>query len=125
MNTLPSEVQNFLTSNNIATLATLSDKNDYPYVLPVFYIIDKNFHLYFASRKDTRKIQNILFHPHIGISITDSLNLISLQLHGTAKITKSTPEMVEKIVLTFTIEWFQLANYSGKDAVLVEGKMES
>ncbi len=148
MVSLPTQVQKFLSSNSLATIATISDDNDYPYVLPVFYVTDNSSNLYFASHKDSKKLHNILSHPHIGISITDSVNLISLQLQGTANVAEQNFEMVQKIlrvaseksensfppimqiktglmqVVTFIIHWYRLTSYSGKSAVFVEGTLE-
>lgn len=148
MNSLPLEVQKFLSLHNLATIATVSEDNDYPYVLPVFYIIDDNSTLYFASHKDSKKIRNILSHPHIGISITDAAILTSLQLHGKAIVSEQNNELFNKIlavanensgssfapimqlqtgvvqVVTFTIDWYRLASYSDNQPDFIEGALE-
>ncbi|MBI3379456.1 pyridoxamine 5'-phosphate oxidase family protein [Candidatus Gottesmanbacteria bacterium] len=146
---LPIEVQEFISSNSIATIATISKENDYPYVLPVFYVTDNRFYLYFATHKQSKKLDNILSHPHIGISITDPTNLISLQLQGTATIAQQNPEIIQKLitisnamseysmppimkintgimqVVTFIIHWYRLARYSEKNALFIEGTLKN
>lgn len=147
MTNLPVEVHAFLSSNSIATIATISEDTDYPYVLPVFYITE-NSNLYFASLKECKKIKNILFHPQIGISITDPVNLKSLQLEGSAGITEQKPQQVEKlliiahensqnnlapllqirkdamVIVEFFIHQYRLSDYSGKHASMIENNFE-
>jgi nitroimidazol reductase NimA-like FMN-containing flavoprotein (pyridoxamine 5'-phosphate oxidase superfamily) len=147
MTNLPVDVDEFLSSNSIATIATISEDADYPYVLPVFYITE-NSNLYFASLKECKKIKNILFHPHIGISITDPVNLKSLQLEGSAEIAEQKPQQIEKllviahknsqnnlspllmiekssmVIIQFIIHRYRLSDYSGKNATMVEDNFE-
>jgi len=147
MERLPAEVQKFLSGNNLATIATISDDNDYPYVLPVFYVTDESGILYFATHKDSKKLRNILSHPHIGVAITDPVNLMSLQLQGTATVVPQKYEMIQELlraanersensfppfmkieagsmeIAAFTVHWYRLASYSEKDAVFAEGTL--
>ncbi len=148
MKKLPDEVQAFVSLHNLATIATISSENDYPYVLPIYFVTDDSFKIYFASHRDGRKLRNIISHPHIGMSITSPDNLKSLQLQGTATVAEQSPAIVEKIievaneksehsmppimkiergamlVVTFTIHWYRLANYTEQKAVFIEGKLE-
>lgn len=145
MNGLPEEIKSFLSSNSVATIATVTDDKDYPYVLPVFYVVDDNFKLYFISPEESRKVKNILANPHMSVSITDTSKLISLQLHGTATVSERNPKLTEwlievsnknsyqllppmmqiktdqTVVVSFNIDWYQLSNYSGKEFIQIEG----
>lgn len=151
MHTIPNEVLSFLTSNVIATIATLS-KNGYPYTFPVFYIFDSDSHLYFASHKESQKIDNMILYPQVGISITDAEQLLTLQLQGTAKVMGPKMKNLSKTILrifevanansnnvlppimkigtgmmelvNFSIEHFRFSRYSEQDAVFVEGTLK-
>jgi uncharacterized pyridoxamine 5'-phosphate oxidase family protein len=143
MTGLPTEVKKFLSENSLATIATSSNDNDYPYVIPVYYVILDNSYLYFASHKGSKTLHNILSHPHISISITNHSDLIQLQLQGTAMVVEHKTEIIEKIIeisnkksennmppilqietgvmelVTFVVHWYKLSDYSKKNLFLV------
>ncbi len=145
MDQLPSTIQQFISHNTVATIATISVSNGYPYVLPVFYVLHTDNKLYFSSHKDSRKIKNIEANPHIGISITDITHLQSFELQGTAKLESASSEIINKIIknsnaesqnsfppimkleqgsmqlISVTIEWYRLADYSTSAPIFTEG----
>lgn len=83
---LPDQVKIFLTSNRVATVAVIGEHGDYPHAAPVFYIVDKEFTVYFVSASTSQKLKDIAAHPHIAVSITDANGLTTLELKGTAVI---------------------------------------
>lgn len=147
MKRLPDQVTAFLNSHNLVTIATMSKDTDYPFVTPVFYVVDENNTLYFASHAKSNKIHNITSHPHIGLSITDVHVLQSLGLQGAAVVGKQHPEIIQKILaissnnsdhafppimqikdgamelVTVTIHWYRLSTFSWRDPGFIEGTL--
>jgi len=72
------QIEDFLQSNHILTLATSSD--NFPYVATCFYVFDKEaIALIFASDKDTCHMRQALANPHVAVAIylcTDKVGLI-------------------------------------------------
>jgi len=146
---LPTEIKKFLSLHYLATIATISIHNDYPYIIPIFYITSDVSRLYFATHKNSKTFQNILSNPHISISITDPTNLISLQLQGIATVTEQKTEIIQQILVlaneksensmpplmqieagtmqlvAVTPHWYKLSNYSNNTATFVEGSLDN
>ena len=145
---VPSPVLTFLHEHCVATIATISQDDDYPHVVPIFYISKDDGTIYFLSNVNSKKLENILSHPHIGMAITNSETLTSLELKGSATIVSAAEQkmqLVEEInavatkassnafppviqlnngssiqVIKFFIEWYRLTGYGGKDPEFIE-----
>jgi nitroimidazol reductase NimA-like FMN-containing flavoprotein (pyridoxamine 5'-phosphate oxidase superfamily) len=148
---LPRPVLSFLHEHWIATIATISQEDDYPHVVPIFYIAKENGTIYFLSNVNSKKLENILSHPHIGMVITNSDTLTSLELKGDATVVSAAAEKLQLVqeintvatkassnafppvlqlndgssiqVIKFSIEWYRLSSYGGKEPEFTEGTL--
>ena len=144
---LPSPIQTFLAEHTLATIATIASDNPYPHILPVFYVARESV-VYFASNKKNKKLQDIISHPQIALSITDEKLMASLEMKGTALLVKSSEkklEVLKKIsevavsesknafpplvqldtgegieVVEFSVVWFRLSSYDREKPEFLE-----
>ena len=74
----------FLAANRIAALATV-DKAGEPHVATVDFAVREDLNLYFITRVEARKYQNLIDHPTVAMAITDEAGLSTVQLTGQAR----------------------------------------
>lgn len=66
----------------------LATYGDHPWTCWVFYVVDKDFNLYFVSSPDTQHAKDILKNSNVGCAITDTMQdplgeLKGVQIWGT------------------------------------------
>ena len=67
----PKEIAKEIIENNMhMTLATCDGQD--PWVAPVFYAVDQNYNLYFASALDSVHAQHIGKNPHVAVAIFEA-----------------------------------------------------
>lgn len=79
------KAQSFLKKHQLAALATVSQDN-VPYAASVYYVCDANCNLYFVTREDTQKAQNISHDSRVSMVITDEDTAETVQLVGLASV---------------------------------------
>src|SRR3989344_6599451 len=80
-----SKAWQFLKNNRLASLATISLEDGSPQASLIYYIIDKNFHIYLVTAKESRKIRNILKNNKVALVIGQELESLVLQIEGKAR----------------------------------------
>lgn len=78
------EVYNFLNANPIGVLATTTKSGD-PHGTTVYFKIDEDFNLYFLSKKDTKKVDNIKHNNNVMLVVFEPLKQINIQVSAVAK----------------------------------------
>lgn len=78
----------YLSQNKLMSLATcLGNK---PWAATVFYAYDLDLNIYFISRADTKKIQNLSKNPNVSVVINEYQpkkgTVKGIQLEGSAKV---------------------------------------
>ena len=58
------EALKFLREHNVAMISTASETGE-PQASVVYYFVDDNLNLYFATGRETRKFKNILANPRL------------------------------------------------------------
>lgn len=81
----------FLKKNSVMNLGTV-DKRGWPYITPVFYIIDSHWTIYFVSREHTKKIKNIAQNKKVGLTVWDEKKM-SINISGIAKEVKNSQKI--------------------------------
>lgn len=143
MNISHPEVKSFLEQNSLATIAIYGE-DGYPHVLPVVYVVDENYNLYFTSQKESHKTELILANPNVGLSITDTNSITTIQLKGKAIVGDQNPAIIAKLVaaanaksedsfppfikikngplefIKIELVWYRLADYSEADPIFSE-----
>lgn len=74
----------FLSSHRIATLATI-DKDNKPDAATIYYLVDKDFILYFLTRIESRKYYNLQLKSLVSMVVSDENTMETIQLRGTAE----------------------------------------
>ena len=78
------QVFDFLSATNLATLATV-DAQGKPHAAAVQFVVHKDFCLYFTSRVEARKFQNLISLTTVSMAITDGETMTTVQLTGEAE----------------------------------------
>lgn len=74
----------FLKDNEFGVVATIT-RNGLPQAATITYIVDDDFTIYFSTRRDTRKYENLEFHSVIAMVVGAGPISTSVQLEGNAK----------------------------------------
>ena len=86
-NKLKNYILDYLKQNRVMTLATCKD--DVPWAASVMFAYDDDLNLYFISKPETRKTQNILANPEISATINQFQKtpgkVLGVQLEGAAQ----------------------------------------
>ncbi len=83
----------FLESNPSGCIASLS-KDGMPQVAIVFYIVEDDFSIVFATRSGTRKSNNIAHNPHVAFTVAADDTPKTVQLEGEAHVITDDTDMV-------------------------------
>lgn len=75
-------LEEFLRTHNVGVLAT-SSKEGKPYAATIYYTYDKQFNLYFATKKDTQKSRDLQSNNQAAIAIYDAETQTTVQAQGT------------------------------------------
>lgn len=95
---------NIVAANQFLTLSTtLADQ---PWISPVYFAADKDYNLYFISRKDTQHAENIRKQPNTAVAIYNSTctpgQCDGVQLSATARELSLTDEVVHGATVLFS-----------------------
>jgi len=82
---LRSTALHFIQNQHLLHLATL-DNNNHPDVTSVVYYCTDDFHFYFSARSSSRKFSNLSHCEHVGFSITNETEQITVQGKGIARM---------------------------------------
>lgn len=83
-NDVMQEAKKFLSSNVVASLATISFQENKPEVSVVYYYYDNTKYIYFATTKEGQKINNITVNNNVALTICDVSAKKEIQISGTA-----------------------------------------
>lgn len=81
---LKKEVLKFLDKTEMAALSTTSS-NNLPQVATIYFVVDSQFNLYFATTPGSRKYRNLKQNSSVAIAVTDHKTLRTVQMEGEAK----------------------------------------
>lgn len=74
-------ILNFLKDNSVAVLAT-TDKNCQPHSAAIYYHVDENINLYFITKRDTTKSNNIHSTGKAAITVFEAKSQTTVQAIG-------------------------------------------
>jgi len=77
------QLLSFLENNHIGVLATASNMGK-PHAATVYTTFDQELNIYFVTRKNTRKSQNLQDNRQVALAIYDAKSQSTLQAEGTA-----------------------------------------
>jgi general stress protein 26 len=92
---LKAKVLNFLHGNKLASLATAS-KSGEPHSTTVFFVADNDLNLYFITKSNTKKVNNISENNLVAMSIGQQPP-IYIQLYGQAELISDVKTKNEKM----------------------------
>lgn len=98
---------NFMTSNRAAALATVGI-NGVPHVATVYCVVRDDLSVFFMTRVEGRKFQNLLHQPVVAMAFTGEGQLQAIQLTGQA-------QRIEDMELEHEI-WYDLTRFSIQSA---------
>jgi len=76
--------RNFIITHRAASLATV-DKDGVPQVVYVYCLVDDDLALYFMTRVESRKFENIVNQPKVGMSFVSEKTMEAIHLTGVAE----------------------------------------
>lgn len=94
------DAHHFLWSHEVAVLSTV-DGGGNLHGSAVYYASDKNDHIFFVSKENTKKIQNIQKNPQVALTMYDVQTMQTLQVSGIAHVEtdKDMKKLIEDRVL--------------------------
>jgi uncharacterized pyridoxamine 5'-phosphate oxidase family protein len=75
----------FLTTNGIGTLATVDSFNQ-PHAATMYFVIDPDLTVYFITKEETTKCQNLLQNPKAALAVHEANGQTTVQLSGTVTL---------------------------------------
>ncbi|MDA1169060.1 MAG: pyridoxamine 5'-phosphate oxidase family protein [bacterium] len=149
---LLSKAAKFLTDNRLAVLSTVHESCA-PQSAFIYYVVDKDYSICFATPRESRKIKNILKNNRVALVVAQEIEPYELQVEGVAEIitdfkTKSTiwnkysyvanknpaslnfPPLMQLEtnegleVMKIKIQWFRYSEFSGHEPYITEGALE-
>ena len=80
-NTEHKRVVTFLKDHPMGILST-SNRDGEPWGAAVYFLVDDDFNIYFVTRHDSRKYQNMEKNPYASLTVADSETQVTVQLSG-------------------------------------------
>lgn len=88
----------FLQQEKIGVLSTVR-ANGFPDAALIYYFLDKNHHIFFLSRSESRKMLNLDHQDHLVLTVPRTATKEVVQVRGAAEILPSgSPEVAENLV---------------------------
>jgi uncharacterized pyridoxamine 5'-phosphate oxidase family protein len=81
---LKQQAYQFITSNQTAALSTVDEKGN-PHVAPVSCVVRKDLAIYFSTRTESRKFNNLMKHPTVAMAFINEVGMAVIQLSGVAE----------------------------------------
>ncbi len=124
--TLRADVLKFIQKTKTAVLSTVSPEHQ-PEAATVTYVCDDDFNFYFITKKDSRKLQNILKNPNVAIVVGTSENPATAQMQGVAEIITDPDHFIvtyfSQSVNVAETKWWPLFKVRGSDFAFVKVKI--
>lgn len=76
-------IHNFLRANPVGVLSSV-DPNGDPHSVVIYFSIDNQFQVFFLTKSDTQKYDNLLRHDHVMLTVFDAESQATAQIAGIA-----------------------------------------
>lgn len=80
------DIAKFLSSQKVGVLATASLPGAKPHAASVYYTIDSELNIYFITRSQTTKFNNLQSNPHAAFVVYDVATQTTVQIQGIVKV---------------------------------------
>ncbi len=90
------EVMDFLREYPLGALATVGSMG-VPEVTTIYFHAQKDFSIYFVTKKETRKVKNVLRRPQASLLTFDEAKLTSAELIGRVEMVNDALEFAQTI----------------------------
>jgi general stress protein 26 len=77
-------IYHFLRAHPIGVLATVTPENE-PHGTVIYYSIDKHFDVFFVTKSQTRKNDNLKHNKHVMLTVFEASSQTIAQIIGTAR----------------------------------------
>jgi len=140
----------FLKSNRLAALATISSQENTPQASLIYYLTDENFHIYIVTSKESRKFKNITKNNKVALVVGQEMDPVVIQLEGTVEMVEDKSKIHELssrylevankntktlnwppvmklsvgdgyVIVEVTITHFKFSDFTGLDSFIIEG----
>lgn len=71
----------FLKRHHLGVLSTVAS-DSWPWGSAIYYVVDEKLNIFFVTRKETYKYQNLQKSPYAALTVTDEEKQITVQLAG-------------------------------------------
>jgi uncharacterized pyridoxamine 5'-phosphate oxidase family protein len=92
----------FICTNRAGSLATVGD-NITPHVATVYCLVNEDLSLYFMTRVEARKYQNLIVNPKVALSFMNESDMETIQLTGVATRVDSLEKEQDIMFRLFTL----------------------
>jgi general stress protein 26 len=76
-------IRDFLNAHGVGILATASAEG-IPHAATIYFIIDDDFNIYFITKEQTTKHNNLAANPHAALAVYDAKSQSTIQVTGSA-----------------------------------------
>lgn len=112
------EVQNFLMAGTLTGKVATSRKDGVPHVVPIWFIVDNDANIIFATGKQSAKGKHLIRDPRVSFSVDDQAPPFSfVMIEGTAQVDQE-PDKGELLKWATKIA----ERYVGREAGEAHGK---
>lgn len=116
-------ILSFLEDTPVGVLSTV-DPNGNPHGVVIYFVIDGNFNVYFLTRAETRKYDNLKHHNHAMLTVFDPESQTTAQITGRAtevedsyQVNEIANQMVQASLKTSEAEVPPITKLSAGEAV--------
>lgn len=81
---LRKQAYDFISDNRVGALATIR-VDGIPHVVIVYCLVEEDLSIYFSTRVEGRKYENLVHQPNIAMTFYNEKNLTTIQLTGMAE----------------------------------------
>lgn len=75
------EIHAFLKKHPMGVLSTVGSGGE-PWGAAIYYLADEDFNIYFVTRAESLKYQNIEKNPHVALTVADGESQVTVQISG-------------------------------------------
>ncbi len=119
------DIDTFLVEHKLGVLATVNAEGN-PDAVPIYFLRDPDYKMYFITPSETQKVTNIAAHPRVSLTVVDEADRSFVEIIGDAhedadKITTIVDQMAERVNAQSekVVDTLPLLRYEGQKKTVI------
>lgn len=96
------KIAEFLNNHHVGIIATANSEGR-PHAATIFFTVDSNLNVYFVTKEQTTKSQNLHDNPRASLAVFEAPKLTTVQIHGTVSEIEDKPRYDEILIRIYKI----------------------